>query len=375
MECVKRLHEGAVGEITSMTCYWLGNARAGLERLPGEDELLGRRALSEVDTVANERLRSVSVDPKVTAALLGEIPAKFHAGVNDVLLTALGVTLARWRRDLGQDQTFAHIELEGHGREAGFVSGAAGFEPDLSRTVGWFTTLFPVTVDPGAAPDFTAPDYLSAALKAVKREVGARKLTAARRDAEFRWVPSSDLRKGDLFLVEAGEVVAADGEVIEGVASVDESGALRVGPQSAGAEPGPACYGLGGQLPTVTDANLVLGRLGADRFLGGEMKLDVKAAEQHVLKKGNLRAFNQDDHIDPNELLVQKCDVLAPCAVDRVITEKNAAKSIIGGGDSVKALNNAGLGDRVTFMSTGGGASLEFLEGKELPGVAALSNK
>src|SRR5579883_2794742 len=57
-----------------------------------------------------------------------------------------------------------------------------------------------------------------------------------------------------------------------------EDGALRVGPQSAGAEPGPACYGLGGTRPTVTDANLVLGRIGADRFLGGEMQLDVAAA-------------------------------------------------------------------------------------------------
>ncbi|MDG9723032.1 non-ribosomal peptide synthetase [Streptomyces sp. DH41] len=139
--------------------------------LPGTDEPLGRRAPTEADTVARERVRTVTVGAEITAALLGEIPAKFHAGVNDVLLTALAVTLARWRRDLGQDQTFAHIELEGHGREGRFVAPSAGFEPELSRTVGWFTTLFPVTVDPGAAPDPTAPEYLTAALKAVKEDL------------------------------------------------------------------------------------------------------------------------------------------------------------------------------------------------------------
>jgi N-methylhydantoinase A len=63
------------------------------------------------------------------------------------------------------------------------------------------------------------------------------------------------------------------------IAYVVAGGALRVGPESAGAAPGPACYGLGGTAPTVTDANLVLGRLSAEQFLGGDMKLDTAAAE------------------------------------------------------------------------------------------------
>ena len=58
------------------------------------------------------------------------------------------------------------------------------------------------------------------------------------------------------------------------IAWVDEGGALKVGPQSAGSDPGPACYGRGGTLPTVSDANLVLGRLPAGVRLGGRMKLD-----------------------------------------------------------------------------------------------------
>ncbi len=62
------------------------------------------------------------------------------------------------------------------------------------------------------------------------------------------------------------------------IAFVDEGGLLRVGPTSAGADPGPACYGRGGKQATVTDANLVLGRLRAEAFLGGNMPLDIKAA-------------------------------------------------------------------------------------------------
>ena len=63
---------------------------------------------------------------------------------------------------------------------------------------------------------------------------------------------------------------------------LDEGGLLRMGPQSAGADPGPACYGKGGTLPTTTDANVVLGYLAPDYFAGGRMKLDLAAARQAI---------------------------------------------------------------------------------------------
>ena len=66
------------------------------------------------------------------------------------------------------------------------------------------------------------------------------------------------------------------------IAYVDEGGAFRVGPRSAGASPGPACYGNGGQEPTISDAHIVLGRLDPQRFLGGRMKLDRDAAVEVV---------------------------------------------------------------------------------------------
>ncbi len=75
-------------------------------------------------------------------------------------------------------------------------------------------------------------------------------------------------------MIDISEVGTGGGSI----AAVDSTGALRVGPQSAGAEPGPACYARGGTRPTVTDANLVLGRLDPLHFLGGRMRLDPAAA-------------------------------------------------------------------------------------------------
>lgn len=66
------------------------------------------------------------------------------------------------------------------------------------------------------------------------------------------------------------------------IAWVDSGGILRVGPQSAGADPAPICYGKGGKEPTITDANLVLGRINPNYFLGGEMKLDVEGAADGI---------------------------------------------------------------------------------------------
>ena len=64
------------------------------------------------------------------------------------------------------------------------------------------------------------------------------------------------------------------------IASIDSGGLLKVGPESAGADPGPACYGLGGEAPTVTDANVVMGRLNPGYFLGGRMSLDADRAHR-----------------------------------------------------------------------------------------------
>ena len=95
--------------------------------------------------------------------------------------------------------------------------------------------------------------------------------TASRKAAAFR----SPSRSIDMI-----EIGAGGGSI----AHADALGLLKVGPQSAGSDPGPACYGRGGKEPTVTDADLVLGLLDADNFLGGDMKLDRAARTARWLR-------------------------------------------------------------------------------------------
>ncbi|MFL5993956.1 MAG: condensation domain-containing protein, partial [Streptomyces sp.] len=139
--------------------------------LEGADPLLGSRALDPaVDVMSTvERVR-VRLSPGVTRALLSTVPAVFRGGVNDGLLAALAVAVARWRRGRGVEESSVLVRLEGHGREQEVVPGA-----DLSGTVGWFTSMFPVRLDTAG---FDLDEVLAGGvaaggvLKAVKEQLG-----------------------------------------------------------------------------------------------------------------------------------------------------------------------------------------------------------
>jgi N-methylhydantoinase A len=105
---------------------------------------------------------------------------------------------------------------------------------------------------------------------------------SALRDHQLIITPDSMIHHDSLGIpkVDVRSIGAGGGSI----ASVDEGGLLVVGPRSAGAKPGPACYGLGGVEPTVTDANVVLGILDPDFFLGGKMKLRRDLAETAVMR-------------------------------------------------------------------------------------------
>jgi len=130
----------------------------------------------------------------------------------------------------------------------------------------------------GAARDILAFDMGGTTAKSCLVEGGTPLLTRQFEVARvYRFAKGSGLpiRQPVIDLIEIG---AGGGSI----AHVDGFGLLKVGPQSAAGEPGPACYGRGGTLPTVTDADLLLGYLNPDYFLGGEMPLDVAASRRAI---------------------------------------------------------------------------------------------
>ena len=140
---------------------------------------------------------------------------------------------------------------------ATYLAGAIGAGDVISFDMGGTTAKAGMVL--GGAPRVTK-EY----------EVGA---TA--RSTLGGWRGGYPIRTPVIDLVEIG---AGGGSI----AWIDSGGALRVGPRSAGADPGPACYGAGGVEPTVTDANLLLGRLNPAHFLGGEIALDVELARRAI---------------------------------------------------------------------------------------------
>jgi len=103
------------------------------------------------------------------------------------------------------------------------------------------------------------------------------------------------------------------------IAWVDDGGLLRVGPQSAGAEPGPACYGRGGTLPTVTDAHLVRGTLQARSFLGGKMSVDIDAARASFAELAKLTGLTVEGLADA---VIQIAEANIVRAIQQVSTER-----------------------------------------------------
>ena len=161
-------------------------------------------------------------------------------------------------------------------------------------------------------------------------------------DRRYRFKPGSGLPI-TVPSVDMIEIGAGGGSI----AHVDGLGLLKVGPRSAGSEPGPACYGRGGSNPTVTDADVVLGLLDAERFLGGDMPLDRAAAEAVLTTLGH--ALGIDATTAARGVFEVVCEQMAGAArahaTDRGIDWRGLPMLAFGGAGPVHAMRVAELLD------------------------------
>ncbi|MEQ9813721.1 MAG: hydantoinase/oxoprolinase family protein [Azospirillaceae bacterium] len=146
------------------------------------------------------------------------------------------------------------------------------------------------------------------------------------------------------------------------IAWVDAGGMLHVGPQSAGADPGPVCYGRGGTRPTVTDASLVLGYLDPDYFLGGAMRLDAAAARRAV-EDQVARPLGLGVEAAADAILAVATESMVQAIMDITVNQGiDPATALLIGGGGAAGLNSVGIARRlgcraVTFPEVGAGLS------------------
>jgi len=150
-------------------------------------------------------------------------------------------------------------------------------------------------------------------------------------------------------MVEVNSIGAGGGSLIQ----IDEVGSLRVGPESAGAKPGPACYGLGGEKPALTDACVLMGIIRPELFLGGKMKLDVAKAEQAMKTvadplgmspldlamgaydlataniAGSVRSVTIERGLDPRDFTLFSYGAAAPVHAAQLVRDLGVAEAIV----------------------------------------------
>ncbi len=190
-------------------------------------------------------------------------------------------------------------------------------------------------------------------------------LRAAEYEVGSRVSASSRLMRGNGYLlripvIDVSEVGAGGGSI----AALDAGGSLRVGPLSAGAVPGPACYGQGNSRPTVTDANLVLGFLGADSLAGGAMllqrELAVRALQSHVADPAGLSLLDAawGVHVIANSNMVR---AIKSVSVERGRDPAAFALMAFGGAGPVHAVSVAAeLGIRTVIVPPAPGVFSAF---------------
>ncbi|MCP5367833.1 MAG: hydantoinase/oxoprolinase family protein [Hyphomicrobiales bacterium] len=181
-------------------------------------------------------------------------------------------------------------QLMGRLNEAGFggvllimQSNGGVMSPDVARQKAALTLLSGPAGGPGAGLEYARAHDQT---KCIVVDMGGTSFEAALVVDSPIMVNDGEIDRHRIALPMLGiHTIGAGGGSI---GWIDEGGLLRMGPQSAGADPGPACYGKGGELPATTDANVVLGYLNPGYFAGGKMTLDVdlarKAIETHVAK-------------------------------------------------------------------------------------------